>query len=563
MKRFIPLLIITALLVSILLPSVAMAYSFGGENYNDNDYGKLRAFLEQESAEPGLKNGEQINAAYDPDDPTTWIGVTWDSSAVKQVRKIGDSYAWNDKSLAGTLDVSECAGLQEIAVPTNQISAINVQGAAALTTLYCSNNELSVLDVSTNTELLSLVCSNNNLTELDVSLNTKLTQINCNNNNVAKLDVSSNTDMLYLQCNNNQLTELDASASINIQLLFCLGNPLMSIKVCVGGGNILLAADGSGYLDYMLDLSMGIHFSSAVPAAPADFIGWSPGAELVDEETAYLSASKDYNLTAYFENAVTFERNGGDTDADPKIIAALDESTVNAPATAPTRAGFVFDGWYKEAGCTNAWRFDTGTVTDNTVLYAKWVPELTLTVSPASGTIYENGRLTITPNVPGGTWAFDVKVLSCELSGDNAVFTGKKAGTTNVTYTAGAQVETLDITVKTSLTLIVSQKAGTIYENGRLTITPNIAGGTWTYDQTYLSMETTADGAVFTGKKAGTTYVTYSVDTQTETFNITVEQTKLPKTGQDFTLMWVLTVVAVLVVCAGMSPKCRKKSMKE
>ena len=34
--------------------------------------------------------------------------------------------------------------------------------------------------------------------------------------------------------------------------------------------------------------------------------------------------------------------------------------------------GFEFGGWYREAACETAWNFESDTVTENTVLYAKW-----------------------------------------------------------------------------------------------------------------------------------------------------------------------------------------------
>ena len=41
--------------------------------------------------------------------------------------------------------------------------------------------------------------------------------------------------------------------------------------------------------------------------------------------------------------------------------------------TDPTADGVNFKGWYKEAACTNRWKFNADTVTaDNTILYAKW-----------------------------------------------------------------------------------------------------------------------------------------------------------------------------------------------
>ena len=39
----------------------------------------------------------------------------------------------------------------------------------------------------------------------------------------------------------------------------------------------------------------------------------------------------------------------------------------------PARVGYVFDGWYKDEGLTNPWNFETDTVTNNTIIYGKWV----------------------------------------------------------------------------------------------------------------------------------------------------------------------------------------------
>jgi uncharacterized repeat protein (TIGR02543 family) len=38
----------------------------------------------------------------------------------------------------------------------------------------------------------------------------------------------------------------------------------------------------------------------------------------------------------------------------------------------PARAGFVFDGWYKEGECIRPWNFAVDVVTEDTTIYAKW-----------------------------------------------------------------------------------------------------------------------------------------------------------------------------------------------
>ncbi|KAK3604987.1 hypothetical protein CHS0354_000652 [Potamilus streckersoni] len=65
---------------------------------------------------------------------------------------------------------------------------------------------------------------------------------------------------------------------------------------------------------------------------------------------------------------VTFNSNEGSTVAN--IIVAYGNK-VTKPAD-PTRAGHAFGGWYKEAGLTNVFNFDTETITANITLFAKW-----------------------------------------------------------------------------------------------------------------------------------------------------------------------------------------------
>ena len=66
---------------------------------------------------------------------------------------------------------------------------------------------------------------------------------------------------------------------------------------------------------------------------------------------------------------VTFNSNGGTTVSS--ITGISSGSKITAP-TAPTKSGFTFENWYKEASLTNVWNFSTDTVTSNLTLYAKW-----------------------------------------------------------------------------------------------------------------------------------------------------------------------------------------------
>ncbi|MDF2885219.1 MAG: hypothetical protein K0R54_5791, partial [Clostridiaceae bacterium] len=65
---------------------------------------------------------------------------------------------------------------------------------------------------------------------------------------------------------------------------------------------------------------------------------------------------------------VLFDSQGG---SDVDDIIADKNTLIQAPAS-PTRPGYIFEGWYKEAECVNKWDFTTEKVTSNITLYAKW-----------------------------------------------------------------------------------------------------------------------------------------------------------------------------------------------
>ena len=50
-------------------------------------------------------------------------------------------------------------------------------------------------------------------------------------------------------------------------------------------------------------------------------------------------------------------------------------NVIDEPAEDPIRAGYSFDGWYKDIGCTVEWNFSLTTVDKDITLYAKWIRE--------------------------------------------------------------------------------------------------------------------------------------------------------------------------------------------
>jgi len=66
--------------------------------------------------------------------------------------------------------------------------------------------------------------------------------------------------------------------------------------------------------------------------------------------------------------AVSFESNGGSIVTDQSVLY---NTTLKEPVT--IKEGYTFGGWYKDAAFTNAWDFTKDVVTEQIILYAKWI----------------------------------------------------------------------------------------------------------------------------------------------------------------------------------------------
>ncbi|WP_339196147.1 InlB B-repeat-containing protein [Paenibacillus sp. FSL P4-0176] len=113
--------------------------------------------------------------------------------------------------------------------------------------------------------------------------------------------------------------------------------------------------------------------TAVVPDAPTRaghvFEGWYSDAGL-NESYSFMTPVMN-NLTLYAKwtaiYTVTFNSNGGSSVDNQSM-----ENGGNATEPAvPTRDGYVFNGWYSDAGLNEAYSFTTS-VTGNLTLYAKW-----------------------------------------------------------------------------------------------------------------------------------------------------------------------------------------------
>ena len=150
------------------------------------------------------------------------------------------------------------------------------------------------------------------------------------------------------------------------------------------------------------DLSM---MSVAKPADPTMegklFLGWKDSKGDIWQDSDFGANGKvltaDETLTAQWADpaTLTLKLNNGEEDVVSTVAdgSYLSESNIDEPL----RDGYWFEGWYKEAACTNEWRFDADTIDGDTVLYAKWnADEYTISYELNGGTAGADAPATYT-----------------------------------------------------------------------------------------------------------------------------------------------------------------------
>lgn len=87
-----------------------------------------------------------------------------------------------------------------------------------------------------------------------------------------------------------------------------------------------------------------------------------------DGTDSYASVCNDLRIVVSTECTVSFEENGGSEVEDQPVRFG---EKLRRPKD-PKRAGYTFEGWYRDIDCTEPWDFENDTVDGNLTLYARW-----------------------------------------------------------------------------------------------------------------------------------------------------------------------------------------------
>ena len=181
------------------------------------------------------------------------------------------------------------------------------------------------------------------------------------------------------------------------------------------------------------------------------------------------SAVKTIYYRVLKQHTVTFNANGGTYTGGTTYTALVAHTmTATAPAAAanPTRTGYTFGSWYKEAACTTQWNFTSDTVTDDITLYAQW--------NPGIGTEYKVhhykegttvGDYAASPEIESRTGQTDHTFTAAEINGmKKTTYQGFKLDKQELNYPS----------IKADGTTIIKL----FYKRKTVTVTFKLDGGT-------------------------------------------------------------------------------------
>ena len=127
---------------------------------------------------------------------------------------------------------------------------------------------------------------------------------------------------------------------------------------------------GDGYSIVKTEQIIGVTGATAT-AAPQPYTGFEVNENSSTME-GIITGDGGLVLVLYYDRetfTVTFNSNGGSPVAS--VTGVRYGTTIDAPAD-PTKDGYEFNGWYKEAALFDMWDFTNDMVTANISLYARW-----------------------------------------------------------------------------------------------------------------------------------------------------------------------------------------------
>ena len=267
------------------------------------------------------------------------------------------------------------------------------------------------------------------------------------------------------------------------------------------------------------------------------FAGWNTAAD--GSGTAFTaSTSVTANITVYAQWAtnsfsVTFDKNGGTTDANPSTKTAPYNGNIGSLPTPPTRTGYTFAGWNTGADGSGTVLTASTSVAANIIVYAQWtINSYTVTFDKNGGTTDANpatktapygntiGTLPTPPTKTGNTFAG----WNTAADGSGTAFTASTSVSANITVYAqwsnNAYTVTFDKNGGTADPNPTTKTAAYGGNVGTLPTPPTKAGNA------FAGWNTAADGSgtVFTASTSVTANITVYAQWAINSYSVTFDK---------------------------------------
>lgn len=233
-------------------------------------------------------------------------------------------------------------------------------------------------------------------------------------------------------------------------------------------------------------------------------------ADCIDDAVTELVVTAE--ATPYI--TVTFDAQGGQfTDKTDKfttdLLNAASGAKTAAPATAPTKSGFRFGGWYKDTAKSDKFNPENDTFRQNTTIYAKWdkIPshEITFEVTDKqSKTPITDAQITVKngngePQEPnaGGVYTLKEGAYDVTVRANGYKTASSKLDVTAETKKVSVELEAFVAVKDIALSLSQVMKTKEYTLSDYVTITPETATKkdvTWSAAETLPAGVTLADG---------------------------------------------------------------------
>jgi LPXTG-motif cell wall-anchored protein len=319
----------------------------------------------------------------------------------------------------------------------------------------------------------------NKLTSLDLNGSIAIKRLDCSYNSLSSLDVHDQTGLNYLYCNNNKLTALNVTDLDSLLTLICNDNKL-------SGTFDLTSLPGLRYFLYQNNSIASLKF----------------GDEWLNLLIGYNNPTTSITTKMFTEDSSeqTFSANSGGY-----LSFNMNSSTYSIYLYSQSKENNVFVNYTTDGSqiSVSPIHYINPGDPDPNDIAANF--SAGLASSDEDGIIYEGGRITLSPYYSDGTWGYNENYFSATFTDPNSpVFKGLKKGTTTITYTMPAD--------------------------------------TYTYEEPFEFIKSIDEPIFTTEDEENPQYAVPDLPDQNLTISmtVTINETVLPQTGQDFTVSVIL-----------------------